>query len=498
MTTRTFLQACRARVRACLRGKRITRFVKEVLVAVAFGIGLAFFVQLAVGEEFATRGYARLYAPLAGAIYGEHERAQTTVMLIDDATRADAGETWPARYAYHARLAKALARYRPKAVFFDIYFSQARSDPSLPALAEALCALRRQGTEVFLGAVPDAEGSDSLRAELEALAGKCFHKVGLQYTPDSLDRLAWTYPLREQSEDGVLPNAALAIYEHAYAGRIPEEEGELALTWGLSTAAYGVRWVEPGAAESSRLYCRADMGWRDALLPAGAREKLAGNDKPLCVFHNTLYAGDLAAGSEEEEAVLKQLLQGRTVMVGTALANSPDRVQSPLHGRIPGVYLHAMALDNLLTYGAGYPREIHLIGKIDSAHLWLYLFLALSVTLGTIGHRAYKACHERKAPEGAAGGRFRLLGEVAREGAWKIGKALALPVAVGFAVFIGQYVFQIGLMTIIDIVIFTLTAEWLELNEKFLGFLEKRKAGHAAANEDQSNDGSKHEQHHTQ
>jgi hypothetical protein len=49
------------------------------------------------------------------------------------------------------------------------------------------------------------------------------------------------------------------------------------------------------------------------------------------------------------------LLAGRFVFVGTRLAALNDQIFSPVHGYLPGVYQHALATDNLITYGANYP-----------------------------------------------------------------------------------------------------------------------------------------------
>jgi CHASE2 domain-containing sensor protein len=46
-----------------------------------------------------------------------------------------------------------------------------------------------------------------------------------------------------------------------------------------------------------------------------------------------------------------RFIGGRVVMVGVKLAGINDIWDSPVHGQLPGVYAHAMALDNLLTYG---------------------------------------------------------------------------------------------------------------------------------------------------
>lgn len=56
-------------------------------------------------------------------------------------------------------------------------------------------------------------------------------------------------------------------------------------------------------------------------------------------------------------------LDGRIVLIGVHLAALKDDVISPVHDRLPGVYAHGMALDNLLTYGGRYytvPPNRHL------------------------------------------------------------------------------------------------------------------------------------------
>lgn len=495
----------------------LKRIALESATALCVGLLLAFIWPKVVGEEFSTRGHARLYAPFSGFMYGQAAREQTSVVLIDNAGLRDAGEAWPPHYSYHARLLRALARYQPRAVFFDIYFSEIRDDPSLALLTKSLCAMREQGTRVFLGVSPDATGSSRLRPELEALQGKCFEKVALQYTPDSLDRLAWAYPLENEEEKNghgeALPSAALAIYREAFGRKLHVDDNELALTRGLHPAAYGLRWVEDASKERGKAhgevggrvsYCRQDLGLLE-LAPAIVKNWLHHEaEKPICVYHETLYASDLAASSEQEEAILGRLLTGKVVMVGAALSGGGDRVLSPLHGRIPGVYLHAMALDNLLTLGRDYPRDIHMEVSAHQSHLKLYLFLFLSLFVGLVFPKAIQACWKASWPKsacacirsvrdaaqagldpvrawlfGVAGtipqtktdycvralrGALRLLADVI----WVIGKLALAMVVVCLFIWVGQRWFSIGLMSTVDVVFFTFAAEWFELNEKLL------------------------------
>ena len=503
------------------------RTALESATALCVGILLAFLWPKIVGEEFSTRSNARLYAPFAAEWYGAAARDHTSVVLIDNAALSDAGEAWPPHYSYHARLLKALARYRPRAIFLDIYFAQVRDDATIALLTKSLCALQEQGTRVFLGVSPDATGDALLRPELESLAGRCFQKVALQYTPDSLDRLAWAYPLENEEEKDhhgePLPSAALAIYRAAFGRQLHIEDNELALTWGLHPATYGLRWLAaqekegkpPHQDSGSRLYCRQDFGVFE-LAPAVFKNwQHHDAEKPVCVYHETLYAGDLATSSEQEEDVLKRLLEGRVVMVGAALSGGGDRILSPLHGRIPGVYLHAMALDNLLTFDQRYPRDIHLEWSTSSSHLKLYLFLCLSLLCGLVlpkaahaiwmgsrptrWHRRADRLRERwhrwwrpatdwlfgpepkpkeqkpkgplKQPRSKTEQCVRVARGLARavsELLWVVLKLAMAMAVVCFFVMVGQHCFSIGLMSTVDIVFFTFAAEWFELNEKLL------------------------------
>lgn len=51
----------------------------------------------------------------------------------------------------------------------------------------------------------------------------------------------------------------------------------------------------------------------------------------------------------------RHFLNGRIVFVGVDLPGLKDEIRSPVYDLLPGVFVHAVALDNLLTYGARYP-----------------------------------------------------------------------------------------------------------------------------------------------
>lgn len=472
----------------------LKRLLLECVLAVATGCFIAFLVHFLFGEEFATRQQARVYAPIAGEHYGDGKRDDIRVLLIDDAALAAAGQVWPARYSYSARLLAAVAQYKPKAIFVDIYYGALRDDPSLPALTRSLCAIAQQGVPLFLAAARNGAGNYVLRPEIDGLAGSCFEKVAIQYTPDDIDRVAWSYSLEVPAtghHGAPLKSAALALYE-AGGARLTVDHHPLAVSWGSRAAAHGVGWTrEAGhapAADSAQesSYCRPSHDWGE-LLPPGIRNALFHDvDQPLCVFHETLHAGDFARTTPETDARLRRDIEGKTILIGLANTDSGDFVLSPLHGRIPGIYLHAMALDNLLVAGQGYARHMHL--GLGREYGVMILFLLASMVVVTllpklvlpwIGQRfGWQAVDDPVDYLAKRAGLCRRAG--VQWGVFLVFLLFALlrlcaALAVGcLMVWIGQRFFGLGFLSVISVIFITLIAEWFELNEKLIHYLLPR------------------------
>jgi CHASE2 domain-containing sensor protein len=88
--------------------------------------------------------------------------------------------------------------------------------------------------------------------------------------------------------------------------------------------------------------------------------KIAGGIHPVeketdwCVYTNTILYSGLAQGMVPADA--RRALGGKIVLLGGQLSDNNDRVPASLYGSLPGVYYHAMALDNLIQRGAQYPK----------------------------------------------------------------------------------------------------------------------------------------------
>ncbi|MFC0634861.1 CHASE2 domain-containing protein [Brevundimonas balnearis] len=96
-----------------------------------------------------------------------------------------------------------------------------------------------------------------------------------------------------------------------------------------------------------------------------------GRGREACLAHLTLGYDRLVAGYGLDSASdYPLLLEDKLVLIGAVFDNGNDWIPSPLHGAVPGVHLHAMALDNLLTAGPAYlkkdPRALFVRGDLHT------------------------------------------------------------------------------------------------------------------------------------
>jgi hypothetical protein len=70
-----------------------------------------------------------------------------------------------------------------------------------------------------------------------------------------------------------------------------------------------------------------------------------------CPSTPALPARILLEPSEDEDAAIEEMLDGSVVFYGAYFHGAADAMNTPLHNDLPAVFLHAAALDNLITLG---------------------------------------------------------------------------------------------------------------------------------------------------
>ncbi|NUU34644.1 CHASE2 domain-containing protein [Pseudomonas sp. C2B4] len=326
--------------------------------------------------------------------YQRTGQQQVAVILIDDAYLMRNNTHWPMPYDEQSKLFKRLLAYKPKAVFVDLMYSHDHSlgDPAQGSqlLANVFERYRHQGIALLLantGQVRGEEGQANTLANLAEVSSPAL--------------VAWSgfgdkYPLAVEMPLGPMETPALLLYRqycqsHSCADLPSDTQAAvqsppIAIQWGINLAPEQMRIADIG-------HCSAPGNVYAEMLKAFFQAifwKMAGAEQSRCLYNFTLSASDLEVSTPQDRALLAELLRDRLVLVGANITSTGDLVESPVHGQVPGIYLHAMALDNLVTQGMNYDREP--ADLLNSNINWLDLTeLAL---LGLIA--LLKALHEQR------------------------------------------------------------------------------------------------------
>lgn len=323
---------------------------------------------------------------------GQHEIA---VVLLDDAYLQRNQTYWPLPYDEQSKLFKRLLAFKPGAVFVDFLYSHDHSadDPlkGSQLLANVFDRYQRRGIPLFLANTGQVRGHDGQANTIQALNDVSMPAL-----------VAWSgmgerYPLAVDTPLGAMETPALALYrqycsKHGCAG-LPSDT-----TTALATPPVAIQWgleVPPEQADVANAKDCAVSGsvsdefWKQ--LSRAMFWRLGGNDdeRPVCRYTLTLTASDLEVTDEADRALIARLLAGRMVLVGANITSAGDLTESPVHGQVPGVFLHAMALDNLITMGMDYDRDPASFGSTDINWLDLFGLLLIGVIAGL------KAFHTR-------------------------------------------------------------------------------------------------------
>lgn len=167
------------------------------------------------------------------------------------------------------------------------------------------------------------------------------------------------------------------------------------------------QWPQALGGDGSLRYCSStgEPASIRVFLRAEIHAAFPGVGMPMCAFHRALAASSI---DEMTGAELKEAFSDRIVMIGTALSDATDMVISPIHAQIPGVFLHAMALDNLLKSHGRFIEERKAEFKLPDIEL------ALIGMVGVLLLHRFKAKYES---------RWRRL----VEGAYAVGRSTAAP-----------------------------------------------------------------------
>jgi CHASE2 domain-containing sensor protein len=275
--------------------------------------------------------------------YDQTGQDKTLVVLFREENLATLKESFPISYARHAEVLEALTVYEPAAVFVDFAFIDERPGQDVAPLSDAICSLRASGVAVYLAASPLAgrAGGDGLRPGLDR---SCFTPVDVQMDSESGVSGVLTYRACKS-----LTSCAPAdlLWTPAFAIAAPQvgigraDAQQLEIIWGNRVSKLNESWMD----------CESD-GTLVHLRQMLKENPLASKRK--CPHTNTISVVHLLGRFDKK--LKDESVKGRTIFYGGSFEMAGDRVISPVFDDLPGVYLHAMAYDNLLTFRTDYKR----------------------------------------------------------------------------------------------------------------------------------------------
>ena len=238
---------------------------------------------------------------------------------IDDDTLESYGRwaEWPR--SLHAQAIENLSQAGAKVIGFDVVFADSSPDDEALALAMANAdnvVLAAAGTQIVPGTDSVVSYDDFLlpTASLEEAVSNIGHANVIPDGDGTVRRL----PLIVNSDSGqVFPSFTLAVLHQLFSMPLPEEYQ-----------------IQDGA-----VYLLA----RD--IPVDSSYKLRIDFSAESVGRTYLSYGDIISGDFDPS-----LVENKIVLIGMAATGEPDTWAIPTSAsKIPGVYIHAAAMDTILT-----------------------------------------------------------------------------------------------------------------------------------------------------
>ncbi len=293
----------------------------------------ALFAALLALELFALQTLDTTESRLADISMRRHAADTTAdpdivVVDIDDASMSAMQEiaglwAWPREI--HADLLDALAEFKPRAVVFDIAFSE--RDLKRPKSDARLSEALKVTSNSYLSAVRLLPRLDSSGTPLKEMSGAFAitspgagdAKAAIQL-PHAVDKSVWRLGLINSIEDGDGVLRRTRLYSDIHGWRVPSLPARVARDLGAALpdgSEFLMRWPEKG----HQRYAYSEL------------YRLLTEQRP------TLSAADVRA--------LDGLFRDKIIVIGNSAAGSFDHHLTPLGAGYPGVDVLALAIDNL-------------------------------------------------------------------------------------------------------------------------------------------------------
>jgi CHASE2 domain-containing sensor protein len=295
-------------------------------------------------------------------LYPETGRDQISVALVEDSTLADMQMPWPWSYGTQARALDALLADHPRAVIVDVEFVDPRNDETLPELIDEIGRYKKAGVPLYLvGATDTQPGQPPVRKEILATGVRLVDPL---YPINQ--GVARQYPVTGRCFPARTGANCLSLALQVYNDLYPTEplaplNGVMEIVWGTHPNPINAKWMrvtdESGVVHSCSL--NQNIGWARRVYLAFFDPTVV---RSQCPYEGVIPVESLLQGTEDPD--IAKLARDRIIFYGASLEGVQDKVFTPVNGQIAGVYTHAMALDNLITFRGRPQQNVVTVGSL--------------------------------------------------------------------------------------------------------------------------------------
>ncbi len=321
---------------------------------------------------------------------------EVTVVLIDDESLSRLKERWPIDRARWAQLIDVLAGMSPAAIGIDAWFENPAPRPEVELARDVVDRLddsdcEEEDTEevvTFLEKLAKARDGDRRLAEAIANAGVVTLGFACQAEVEDARQDSRVEGLT--TVEGVPETHGHLVPCPHLTGSFPAltsvAHGQAALTVAYDADGRIRRYpyvVRGGGQPRPSLALALAQTTRPAEAEAMTRRALARDRaapllwyRPSARFRHVRFSDVLEAGADSK--ALAEAVRGRIVLVGVSALGTEDFVDAPLEGDVPGVFVHANAVANLLA-DAAIATEGPLVRGVTGAGALLLALLAFAL-----------------------------------------------------------------------------------------------------------------------
>lgn len=315
-------------------------------------------------DQYSSNVFYNVVAPT----YPTSSRSDVEVILLDDNLLNYFNTDWPLSYTYYLEVTRTAIAREPKVLIFDISFLDAREDDFFEVFIDYLADQdgRTEKIPILLAHGYSPSTKKSLHPLLEEAVHRNAHMQIVSPDRSIGQSVDGYYPIKDEYG---FESVAFAAFEWS-CNLKPSQRCKAALKRLSKVTSFQVFWGSLPAPNN----CTNDQSvigshtfdcsaFNQSVLMRLLKNFAAGfwgfdsrlelNNAPP--FHAVLPAGTLISAY-----VTKDGNSGHNVdfiLIGSNFLAIDDYIETPIHQQIDGVFLHAMALDNLLALGDRFISE---------------------------------------------------------------------------------------------------------------------------------------------